>query len=216
MHGESVRERLSRKIYKELKRRIVNFEIPPGTPLLETRLVKEFSVSRTPVREALQLLRTERLVEFREPLGAAVLDASFRTVVETYNLRELICPYAARLAAEEGSEEEIEELCKLVSESPARGNTTEDRVACETANRHFHVALLEMSGNKALSEIGERLLWVTQQVSVALPNQSYRTSKDEHSAIVDCLRARDASGAEETMRAHIRGSRGRCFPTLET
>jgi len=140
MQRSSERGSLSSEIYERLKTRILSFEIPAGTPLVENSLVEEFGVSRTPVRAALQMLRNEGLVQFRENMGAAVSAPSFRKVVETYSVRELLCPYAARLAAAHASDEKLAELRERLDKPSADATGPGQRIECETANRFFHSA----------------------------------------------------------------------------
>lgn len=211
MQRRQERRLLSREIYEQLKKRILGFEIPAGTPLVENSLVQEFGVSRTPIRAALQMLRNEGLVQFRGKMGAAVSAPSFRKVVEAYSVRELLCSYAARLAAGHASDEKLAELKERLDATSTDASRPGHRVECETANRLFHSTILEIAENETLREIGERLLWVTQQVSVELPAQSFGESREEHFEVLDALFNHDPDAAEQAMRKHIVNSKTRCF-----
>jgi len=211
MERQQERRLLSREIYEQLKSRILAFEIPAGTPLAENSLVQEFGVSRTPIRAALQMLRNEGLVQFRGKLGAAVSAPSFRRVVEAYSVRELLCPYAARLAAGHAADERLAELRERLEKTSTDASGPAHRVECETVNRYFHSTILEIAGNETLREIGERLLWVTQQVSVELPGQSFSESREEHFEVLDALCDHNPEAAEQAMKKHIVNSKSRCF-----
>ncbi len=98
------------RVITEMRRRIIAGEIQPGANLSELALADEFSVSRTPVREALKQLQTEGLVEIRPRVGTFVTTPSRREITELFEMKELLEGAAARLLAQRGRVQEVDQL----------------------------------------------------------------------------------------------------------
>ena len=212
--GDLSKSPLSSVVYQELTRRIISMDIPPGSPLTESMLVKEFNVSRTPVREALRLLRMEGLVQITHTLGARVATSTFKEVLEAYAVRELLDPEAARLASERISEPQLAELQNVLGQVPKEVVHRDDNIKCEQVNRQFHGILLDASGNQTLADTAKRMIWVTQQVTVQLPSPSYQRSLEEHTRILSALRQRDPTEAELAMRVHLEAAKERLLQVV--
>ena len=93
-----------------LREAILSGELAPGQVLGEEQLGRQLGISRTPVREALVLLRTEGLVETPPNRPAVVRGFDRESLHEIYSLRAVLEGYAARLAAERLSDGDLEEL----------------------------------------------------------------------------------------------------------
>src|ERR1700686_5658444 len=96
--------------YEEIRKWILDGDLVPNQPLSEYRLGTELKVSRTPVREALRRLEHEGLVWFAMNRGAFVKGLSVADIVEVYQVREQLEGFAARVAASEMLESDIEVL----------------------------------------------------------------------------------------------------------
>lgn len=83
LHYKTLRE----NIVEEIRLRIVNQELPPGTKIVEMELAKEFQTSRAPIREALRQLENEGLVEYIRNAGCSVKDITIRDAYEIYLMR---------------------------------------------------------------------------------------------------------------------------------
>ena len=101
---------IAEQVYDLLKKRILYHEIMPGERLLEVALCESLKVSRTPVREAFRLLQQDGLVERIPQGGVQVTDLSLDDLKEVSALRTVLEVYAAELACEKISEEEIGKL----------------------------------------------------------------------------------------------------------
>lgn len=97
-------------IYTELRRMILTGRIRPGDWLRQVEIAKQFGVSRTPVREAFRTLSRDGLVELIPNHGAWVLSLSVEEFEEIYALRIGIEGLAAKLVAEQATEEQIDKL----------------------------------------------------------------------------------------------------------
>ena len=186
-----------------LRDRIRSGELPPGTRLRQERLADELGISRTPLREALRLLAAEGLVELHVNRGAIVSTLSHADRVAFWEARLALEPGAARLAAERREPEAIAAMRSAIS-AQRRAETDDQGFA---ANRAFHLALVQGSGNAHLERFAEAL-WV-RTVGAAI----YRTQvvgsrvaeayADEHAAILAAIEAGDADGVARLPRAHI-------------
>ena len=188
--------------YDRLKRLIVEGRLLPGERLSEPALAEALGVSRTPVREALQRLAQEGLVELTPGKGARVRVLSPREVEEVYEVRALIEGEAAARAAERCSEEGVRRLEEALAE--LEGADPADYAAQIAADERFHAMLVAASGNRVLEQVFHDLdaaLALTRQFSRDL-NQSPET-RAQHRAIVAAIRAGDAAAARAAAEAHV-------------
>jgi DNA-binding GntR family transcriptional regulator len=187
-----------------LEEAIVSGEIPPGSVLRQEHLSEQFDVSRTPVREALRRLAAEGLVEMRTNHGARVAGLEPDDIRMPYEARLVVEPGAARLAAKRSA---ADAQARMRAAIAAQRRAIPDVEATFDANRDFHLALVEASGNPFLLQIAEQL-WLRR---VGAPIYEYqaetpermRADADEHEQILDAIEARDARGAESLTRRHV-------------
>ena len=106
----SERVNQSQRAYEQLRDEIVQWELPPGTHLNEVPLAERLSVSRTPLREAVQRLARDGLVTTIPGRGALVAQLALQDVVHLFQMREALEPYAARLCARNSDRREFGEL----------------------------------------------------------------------------------------------------------
>lgn len=126
-----------------LRQAILSGEVSPGERLSSSELAGRWSVSATPLREALQRLAADGLVEYVSQRGARVSEASLKDVREVYELRLMLEPMALERSlhrADDGWRREVEEAYARLRAELEGG--TEDMMAFERVNRTFHQALL--------------------------------------------------------------------------
>ena len=208
--------RLLRQIaYDRLQEGIRNANLEPGAPLSETRISKALNISRTPVREAIQQLAKEGLVQVIPGRAITVAAPSIQEVLEVIHIRELLEPELIRLAAENLSAESIEilEICITEMEEAAHAG---DRKAWSKADTVFHETLSNHSPNRLLG-----------QLVLQSRNRVHKTSADEqttdariiectaeHKEVVAAIAKRDAKAAEQLMHKHIKQLRQSMFKRL--
>ena len=112
-------------IYLELRERIAVLTYPPGTALSETRLAEEFGVSRTPIRQVLQRLEFDGLVEAQHGIGTIVSAIDFMYLKQVYALRLKLITLIAELAHArlEGDLVILEDLVERAKEMRGPGRT---------------------------------------------------------------------------------------------
>ncbi|MGB3436714.1 GntR family transcriptional regulator [Achromobacter sp.] len=194
-------------VYAELRRRLMAGSFMPGERLREEHIAAELSVSRTPVRSAIERLVTDGLVKHEGRRGAVVLGWQDRDIDEAFELRMLLEPYSAKAAAERASPEQISELerinqCML----DAINAEAPDSVAqVQHFNNQFHHALLEAAQSARVRSMVESLL----DMPIIIGSFYFYTKDDmlrsveHHRQIIAALRARDAECAQIAMRFHL-------------
>lgn len=188
-------------VYLALKQSIITGTVAPGTIINETDLAQRYSVSRTPVREALILLGQEGFVESLPRAGYLVTQLSVGEVQEAFHLREVLEVEAARLAANSITEAELASLEAHILGIPPEINPG--------FNREFHMIIARASRNRRLARLVEQLLDEMDRILYFDPQMAGPAQPDEHQAIIDALRAHHAAEAQEAMRAHVRAVKSR-------
>lgn len=207
--SESLREQVA----GALRAAVVSGEMRAGAIYSAPSLAARFGVSATPVREALLDLTKEGLVESVRNKGFRVTEVTDRQLDEITELRSLIeVPTVTRLAAVV-EHDQIEKLRPLAEEI-VRAAKVDDLSAYIEADRRFHLALLELAGNRRLVELISELRAQTRLYGLAELARQHRlvSSAEEHLEILDALAARDAARTEEVMRRHIGHVRGLWAP----
>jgi DNA-binding GntR family transcriptional regulator len=190
-------------IYRQLKSMAVSFQIRPGDRLNEVALSRDLGVSRTPLREALNRLVAEGLVQFRLGEGFFCRALDPQTVFDLFELRQIIEAATARLACERADDKTLVDIRDqlLASGIQTIGLTVAQAVARDEA---FHMSIARAAGNVAMAAQLERINESIRYIRwISLSNERLKSSKSEHIAIADALVARNAGQAADIMTAHI-------------
>jgi len=203
--GRHDRRKVTDWVYEEVRQAIIELRLKPGEPLREATMAEQLGVSKTPVREALARLEQEGLVETTSFKGAVVSGYSREDLQEIYELRELLEGAAARAAATSASDDTLTRLAALVAES-RRLHAKDDLEGLAELLGAFDLVIYEQVANERIRALIENLkahLARIGRLTEEIPGR-VKASVQEHAAIVDAIAARDADGAERSMRAHIR------------
>lgn len=203
----------SDKAYEVLRQRLVGGHYKPGTQLKEEPLAREFGLSRTPVRAALKRLVADGLATADAGQGIHVAQWSDWDIEETFQLRMLLEPYAACLAAERGGAALVAKL-KASNEQMAAAIAAngDDAIAqIQDANRSFHRALLDACAAPRLQTILETMIDMPIIVrSFYLSTRSeLEQSLHHHQDLTVAAEAGDGELARQVMRLHLRMSHHR-------
>lgn len=200
--------------YAHLRGSILAGFLPPGARISEPGLAEQLGISRTPVREALQRLSQEGLVELSPGKGARVRTLSADEVREVYDVRALLEAEAASLAARNASAAELGALEKqlhLLDTLPADDYTGQMQVDFD-----FHTALVEAAHNKTLARI-----YADLRSSLTLIRSFQRTlsqhpkTRQQHHNILGALKAHDPEQAAQAAREHVHYFRDLVTQSLE-
>jgi DNA-binding GntR family transcriptional regulator len=192
-------------VYRFLRQRIINGDLPPGERLRSDALANKLKVSRTPVREALRKLETEGLVTQSGRTGLVVRELTEQDLTEVFYVREALEGMAARLAAENATPSEIVELRELLEDMQTVSKRGDVNVLRDLTGE-FHKLVCRASHNRRLLQSLTALLdYVRQDQSSTLYNKGRPADAvKEHQKLLMAIEARDAEGAEKAAREHRR------------
>lgn len=177
-----------------------------GDRLDERALAAEMQISRTPLREAIGMLATEGVIEYRPYQGNFVRTFTAEQVEDLYEVRKTLEGLAVRSTVARLTDEGLERVRAIVADIDA-AVAADDVVAVGAADRRFHEAMAELSGNLTLVQALDRLALQVQLIRSAAnrePEVIERTAHERHD-ILAALERRDAAGAAAAMEAHIEG-----------
>jgi len=136
------------RVQDELREAILTGTLPPGSRLRAEPLAERLRTSRTPVREALILLAREGLVDIEPRRGAVVRPFDAADLLDLYDVRALIEPYAARRAATRIEAPALGRLRELSDLADARGAADDAAVDDQMAfNEEFHRIIVAAAGS---------------------------------------------------------------------
>lgn len=216
---------LAAKISSALRRDLSEGVFRPGDRLpSESELTREYSVSRTVVREAIAILRADGLVEARKGAGVFAVEVKpakelpfndlavgrISSVIELLELRTVFEVESAGLAASRRSAVQVEAIVdahRRVGDCLAAGLPTRD------ADFEFHLAIAQATQNRRFPEFLQLIrsgIIPRGELQGAAPGsrpKDYNLHlQEEHAKIVDAIIEGDADGARQYMAAHLRGS----------
>jgi len=201
--------------YEHLKRLVLIGGLAPGEELREGALTESSGFGRTPVREALRRLVQEGFVEVRPRQGYRVSVVTLTSVRDLFEMRLLLEPAAAELAATRASQEDLAALHDLAHESYAPGDPDSYERFLER-NREFHVSVAKAAGNERLATTLRVLLEEMQRLFfISLSGDGTAVELvHEHHELHDALLARDAARARQVVIDQIEASRSRVMAGL--
>jgi DNA-binding GntR family transcriptional regulator len=175
--------------------------------LTESRISKEFGVSRAPVREALGRLVAEGLVTHSPHHGFFVRVFTREDIEELMTLRAAIEKLAIRLAIERANENEIKTLEQIIGRmESAVKKSPPDMEAASIADYEFHKQICHMARHKRLMEVWDSMA-AQASVAIANINQAFKVSSGfirGHKGLLEAIRSGDGDKAEKAIEDHIR------------
>lgn len=198
----------SAEAYRAIKDLIVSLELPPAALLDERGLAERLGVGLTPVRQALRRLEWESLVVILPRRGTLVADLNDSDLGRIYELRSVLEPQAAELAAERGTAEQRAALAAVIAAMHAElARPTPDRRVLIGLDRDLHRQIWAMAGNEMLEQTLEWLFsHVLRRWNVSIDrNESLGSVMQMHDEIADAIVAGDAQQARAAMTRHVAG-----------
>jgi DNA-binding GntR family transcriptional regulator len=208
------------QLARDIQKRIDVGDLPLGSWLRQESLAKDYSVSRTPIREALRKLQADRAVVLVRHRGALVRGQSPHEIREAYVVRAELEGLAAQLAAERAGPDDLkrlldaEDLFRLAVKEfidagahASRGELLRAGTWDE-ANNRFHDALIQAAGNERLRvtiedlhrSVPRNLTWSSLSEEPSLIAENVQ----QHQRIREAIERRDAQAARRWMADHIR------------
>ncbi len=194
-------------VFEALERDILSGTYPQGELLTELKLCQRMGVSRTPIREALNRLKQEDLLE-ETSHGLIVRGITEQDIRDIYEIRLRIEGYATRLCTQRITEEQLNEMREVVELQgfyTERGGATHIR----DADTRFHELVYRYCGSSVLGAILSELHRKVQRFrKISVENaQRARVAVREHADILHAMERRDADEAEQLTILHINNAK---------
>ncbi len=196
---------ISTHIYNHLKMGILNGSTPPGHRLLVLDIAHTFSVSQAPVREALERLKQEGLIQSRPNKGSVVADITAEEIRDVYALREMLEGYAIRESANRLTQDDYRKLEGIVVEM-AQAIRTSDYLGLLQLDMDFHGFFYERCGNHLVLETWDRMKMKVMRF-MAISNRHYDTNVliGAHSRLIEALKSGPPEEAQALFLRHMEG-----------
>ena len=206
---------LADQVYDAIRGDILTCTLPPGEPISEGSLVARYGFGKAPVRSALSRLRQDGLVSASPRRSFLVSTITLRDVQDLYELRMVLEPASARLAAGKVDAKRLEKLDAIC----LRGYTPGDPVSTLRfldANRDFHLHIAASSGNQRFSRLLAQVLDETTRVmhiGLGLRNRNIEM-QHEHHALLLALKNGDGEEAARITEVQVAASRDMVMAAL--
>lgn len=191
-------------IREQIEQAILLGEFASGSRLDETQLASRFSVSRTPVREALKQLVASNLLEHKPNRGVFVRTPSVQELLEMFEVMAELEAFCGTLAARRVNQKDMQALTELAALCETAFDSG-DHDEYYRANEQLHMAFYRMSGNAFLESQAvtlHRRLQPFRRLQLRVPYRM-RQSMDEHRAIIEAICKGDSGTAAIEMRKHV-------------
>lgn len=192
------------RVYIALKADILENRLPPDAPLVEVELCERFGISRTPVRQALQELERDGLLEYVPNKGMFVSQLKIVDALEIYRIREALDPLAVEISYLDSPQHLLSAL-ETSLEQQNQHIQAGDYHNYLRADMEFHQAYTRNCTNRRLGAFLSHLV----NDSLRFSNYAYgdveraKISITQHQEIVDALRQGDLMAAKEAVRSHM-------------
>jgi DNA-binding GntR family transcriptional regulator len=201
---EKPRRSLNDKAYEHLRQAILGGDLPVGTIIAETKVAEDLGISKTPVRQALQLLRTEGLLEVgpRRQLVVRGFSAAHRN--EVLRVREAHEEIAVETACRVISVDDIDML-RLLLLRQGRAADAYDENAFLVLDEEFHVLIAKSANLPIVARLLEQMRGFARimRLGKTQPPEHLQDILVEHTRIVDAIEKRDVAAAQAALHEHL-------------
>jgi DNA-binding GntR family transcriptional regulator len=208
---------LSDRAYERIRHDIISCALAPGAEISETQLCAHYKLGKAPVRMALNRLAHDGLVRAIPRRGYRVAPVTLKNVHDVFELRLMLEPAAARMAAGKMDAERLRKLDEACRADYEPGDLRSTSRFLE-ANKAFHVEIARAAGNMRLADAVEKLLDEMTRLlhlGLGLRNHSQEMTR-EHRALVKALVRGDGATAERVCRERIEAARSMVLSAILT
>lgn len=196
---------LKEKAYQAIREAILNETFPPGEFLSEKVLIEYLSMSKTPIKSALDRLETEGFVTVSPKQGIIVKELSITKARDIFELRTALELFVCELLSGNLKSEQVARLREIVNKQKKAAETG-DEEAFTKADTEFHVYLCYCSGNAEIDHLMNNyqahLYRFALRVIRRVPNRMIEAYQD-HERILSALMEGDTDGSKLQMREHL-------------
>jgi DNA-binding GntR family transcriptional regulator len=199
---------LNERVYQRIKLDILQCRLEPGSEVSETQLAERYNCGKGPLRTALQRIGQDGLIKALPRRGYQVAPITLKDVHETFQMRALLEPFAAKLAAGRVDPKQLKQLDDVCHRTYSPDDV-KSRLEYLEANRSFHVLVAKASGNlKLAATLGHILDEMNRILFVGLGLRDRTLEMQaEHSKLIAALVAGDGEGAERIAQEQVEASR---------
>ncbi|MEW2918450.1 GntR family transcriptional regulator [Ruegeria sp. ANG10] len=210
------RPTLHEELVERLRNLVVEDVLKPGEKVPEKQLCDSLGVSRTPLREALKVLASEGFVVLQANRGARVASVTREEMENTFPVLATLEQLAGELACQNIDFAEIE-LIERRHADMLKAYKSRDRQAYFKANQDIHQALIRGARNDILQSHHKLLAGRVRRARFManLSDERWAQAIDEHEAMMELLKARDADGLGKTMKLHMMNKLSALVKALE-
>ncbi|MBD3586415.1 GntR family transcriptional regulator [Salinimonas sp. HHU 13199] len=201
----SYHQSTSDQLFEHLRDEIVNMAIEPGSIMSENKLAAKYGVSRTPVRETIAKLVTLGFVEVRPQRGTFVSKLSISKIVEARFIREALEVAVVAHCAQHASDSLIA-TCESLIDKQRNAASQLNALGFQQLDDDFHQTLADFAQYKraaSLIQYEKAHMDRVRNLSLKEFGGQYDSVLEQHTAIIDALRARDPVAAREAMSSHL-------------
>jgi len=186
-----------------LRDEIIQGKIRPNERLIAADLAERLSTSRTPIREALQLLEAEQLV-IAAKRGYVVREHTKDEIVEIYEVRAALEGMAARLAAQKAGTSAYKDIEAIGAHKDSL-ITSNDRKLIVDLNNEFHAAIFAACGNSRLDRINRSNSqhFFNYRIAELYTKEETKISIKGHALILKAIKNHDADQADMAAQEHV-------------
>jgi DNA-binding GntR family transcriptional regulator len=208
---------LTERAYERVRRDIISCAIAPGSEISESQLSTQYRLGKASVRVALTRLSHDGLVRAVPRRGYLVTPVTLKDIHDVFELRLMLEPAAARMAAGKVSTRELKTYDDICREGYEPGDARSTARFLE-ANKAFHVAIAEATGNARLAAAIEQLLdEMTRLLHLGLGlRKGSQATLYEHKTLVKALSRGDGEAAEHICREQIGEARNMVLSAVLT
>ena len=194
---------LADRAYYAIRDLIVRLDLRPGAVISEPELVERLEIGRTPIREALRRLAQEKLVEVYPRRGMFVTNVDVRDLARLCEVRAVLEPEAARLAAERATQLDLDEIGGLLNE--LRGRRAWDDRALIDLDERIHRTIYRCSHNHFLEATLEEYYTLALRIWLMALDQTgeLQAAVLEHRALLEAIAFGKGEQAAQIMRDHV-------------
>lgn len=208
----SAKQSLAQEVYGKLKELIIYNKIQPGDIITVGEMAERFNVSKTPVRDSLNALKHEGLIEVLPYKGYFVSRVDIKILLDLFQMRTILEGAAAELAAKNATAEIIEGLTALAYKDLTGQENT---VSFMQTNFNFHMAIAAASGNQYLCKSLSNVLEQLQRVLYTdLISGDPEQMQKEHQELVQCIINQDHNEAKRLVNTQIEATRKRILKNI--
>jgi len=205
----------TQRAFERIRDKITSLELPPGSPIDEGKLASELDMGLVPVREALNLLTHDHLVD-TEAQGLSVSRVEITDLQQISEIRMLLEPYCAQQAASYATADDIVVL-EALSQEQSKISPDQPKGLFDLDHK-FHQAIARAAKNKYLAEILENFYGHSKRAwFLILPHLAFLPAAVEtHLDLVKAIKNKDPERASQIMQAHVQGFYEKVFEILKT